>query len=95
VTRTIRTNTNTYANYVNEDGMILNGSESADYNAGQSAVHYLADITVTGAHIGYLQADATVNAFQQSLTGYITSEVDGDVQTIPDPAGATQAQQNA
>ena len=32
-TRTIRTVT--YANYVNEDGMILNGTESADYNAGQ------------------------------------------------------------
>jgi hypothetical protein len=41
------------------------------------------------------QADATVNAFQQSLTGYITCEVDGDVQTIPDAAGATQAQQSA
>ena len=92
-TRTIRTVT--YTNYVNEDGMILNGTESADYNAGQSAVHYLADITVTGAHTGYLQADATVNAFQQSLTGYITSDVDGDVQSLPDPAGAEEAQQNA
>jgi Tol biopolymer transport system component len=92
-TRTIRTVI--YTNYVNEDGMILNGTESADYNAGQSAVHYLADITVTGAHTGYLKADATVNAFQQSLTGYITSSVDGDVQSLPDPAAATQAQQSA
>ena len=92
-TRTIRTVT--YTNYVSEDGMILNGTESADYNAGQSAVHYLADITVTGAHTGYLRADATINAFQQSLTGFITSDVDGDVQSLPDPAGATQAQQNA
>ncbi len=92
-TRTIRTVT--YTNYVNEDGMILNGTESADYNAGQSAVHYLADITVTGAHTGYLKADATVNAFQQSLTGYITSSVDGDVQSLPDPAAAEEAQQSA
>ena len=58
-------------------------------------MHYLANITVTGAHTGYLQADATINAFQQSLTGYITSDVDGDVQSLPDPAGAKQAQQSA
>jgi Tol biopolymer transport system component len=92
-TRTIRTVV--YTNYVNENGEILNGTESADYNAGQSAVHYLADINVTGAHTGYLKADATVNAFAQSLTGYITSSVDGDVQSLPDPAAAEQAQQDA
>jgi Big-like domain-containing protein/WD40 repeat protein len=92
-TRTIRTVT--YTNYVNEDGMILNGTESADYNASQTAVHYLADVTVTGTHTGYIEADATINAFQQSLTGYITSSVDGDVQSLPDPAAAAQAQQSA
>jgi hypothetical protein len=42
-----------------------------------------------------LKADATINAFQQSLTGYITSSVDGDVQSLPDPTAAQQAQQNA
>jgi VCBS repeat-containing protein len=92
-TRTIRTVT--YTNYVNEDGMILNGTESADYTASQTAVHYLADVTVTGTHAGYIKADATINAFQQSLTGYITSSVDGDVQSLPDPAAAQEAQQNA
>jgi Tol biopolymer transport system component len=92
-TRTIRTVV--YTNYVNEIGEILNGTESADYNAGQSAVHYLADITVTGTHTGYLKADATVNAFAQSLTGFITSSVDGDVQSLPDPAAAEEAQQDA
>lgn len=92
-TRTVRTVV--YTNYVNEIGEILNGTESADYNAGQTAVHYLADITVTGAHTGYLKADATVNAFQQSLTGFITSSVDGDVQSLPNPAAAEEAQQNA
>ncbi|HEY6646408.1 MAG TPA: hypothetical protein VI217_04860 [Mycobacterium sp.] len=91
--RTIRTVT--YTNYVNEDGMILNGTESADYTASQTAVHYLADVTVTGTHTGYIKADATINAFQQSLTGYITSSVDGDVQSLPDPAAAEEAQQNA
>jgi hypothetical protein len=92
-TRTVRTVT--YTNYVNENGEILNGTESADYNASQTAVHYLADVTVTGTHTGYIKADATINAFQQSLTGYITSSVDGDVQSLPDPAAAEEAQQNA
>jgi hypothetical protein len=92
-TRTIRTVT--YINYVNEDGMILNGTESADYTASQNDVHYLADVTVTGAHTGYLKADATINAFQQSLTGYITSSVDGDVQSLPDLAAAEETQQSA
>ncbi len=92
-TRTIRTVV--YTDYVNEIGEILNGTESADYNAGQTAVHYVADITVTGAHTGYLKADATVNAFQQSLTGFITSSVDGDVQSLPNPAAAEEAQQSA
>jgi len=91
--RTIRTVT--YSDYVNEDGMILNGTESADYNAGQTVVHYLADVTVTGTHTGYLKADATINAFQLSLTGFITSSVDGDVQSLPDPAAAEEAQQSA
>lgn len=92
-TRTVRTVT--YTNYVNELGEILNGTESADYNASQTTVHYLADITVTGAHTGYLTADANINAFQQSLTGTITSSVDGDVQSLPDPDAAHQAQQDA
>ena len=52
-TRTIRTVT--YTNYVNKDGMILNGTESADYNASQVAVHYLADVTVTGTPHGFAQ----------------------------------------
>jgi hypothetical protein len=92
-TRTIRTVT--YTNYVNEDGMILNGTESADYNGSQTTVHYLADVTVTGTHTGYLKADATISAFQQSLTGFVTSSVDGDVQSLPDPVAALEAQQNA
>lgn len=92
-TRTIRTVT--YTNYVNSDGMILNGTESADYNASQVDVHYLANVTVTGTHTGSLTADATINAFQQSLSGHITSVLDGDRQDLPDPAAAHEAQQNA
>ncbi|MCV7365124.1 PD40 domain-containing protein [Mycolicibacterium neworleansense] len=84
-----------YTDYVNKDGMVLNGYELADYLANQNEVHYLADITVSGTHTGSLKADATMNAFQQSLTGYITSDLDGDVQSLPDPDDAEEAQQNA
>lgn len=90
---TIRTVT--YTNYVNTLGEILNGTESTDTPSSQTLVQYDADITVTGTHTGYLKADAAINAFQQSVTGYITSDVDGDVQTIPNLSGATTAQQNA
>ncbi|MBX7446928.1 hypothetical protein GR927_02900 [Mycolicibacterium sp. 3033] len=69
----------TYDGYVNEAGMILNGTESSSANAGISTVYYLADIDVSGAHTGYLTADATVNALTRSINGDITSEVDGDV----------------
>jgi hypothetical protein len=63
---------------------------------GQTVVHYLADVAVTGTHTGSLKADATINAFQQALTGYITLNIDGDVQSIvPNPPSATEAQQNA
>ncbi len=43
-TRTVR-----YKNYVNEDGLILNGTESAEYGPSQTSVTYLADIDVTDA----------------------------------------------
>lgn len=89
-TRTIRTVT--YTDYVNELGMILNGSESTNTNGSQLSIHYTADITVTGTHTGYLRADATV-LNRQTLTGYITSDLDGDVQSILDTADITQAQQ--
>ena len=75
--------------------MILNGTESADYGPSQTSVHYLANVDVSGTHTGSLTADATINAFQQSVTGSITSVLDGVSQTIPNPAGAAQAQQSA
>lgn len=36
-----------------------------------------------------------VNAFTQSVTGHITSTLDGDTQTIPDPAKAEAAKTGA
>ncbi|OMB99311.1 hypothetical protein A5733_00695 [Mycobacterium sp. NS-7484] len=79
ITRTV-----TYTDYVNEAGMILNGTESTNTTASQSSIHYLADITVTGEHTGYLKADATINKLQRTITGNITSDLDGDVQSIVD-----------
>lgn len=74
----------TYTDYVNEQGMILNGTESTDTTASQSSIHYLADITVTGEHTGYLKADANINKLQRTITGHITSDLDGDVQSVID-----------
>ncbi|MFV8048247.1 Ig-like domain-containing protein [Mycobacterium sp. 48b] len=74
----------TYTDYVNEEGMILNGTESTDTTASQSNIHYVADITVTGTHTGYLDADATINKLQRTMTGHITSDLDGDVQSVND-----------
>ncbi len=74
----------TYTDYVNEEGMILNGTESTDTTASQSSIHYVADITVTGTHTGYLDADATINKLQRTMTGHITSDLDGDVQSVND-----------
>ena len=55
----------------------------------------LADVAVASTHTGSLTADA-INTFQQSLTGYITSIVDGDAQSIvPNSPNAAQAQHNA
>ncbi|WP_273733928.1 Ig-like domain-containing protein [Mycolicibacterium septicum] len=83
----------TYTDYVNEDGMILNGTESTDSTANQLYIHYTADITVTGAHTGYLKGDATITN-RQTYSGYITSDVDGDVQSILDQDAIEDAQQN-
>ncbi|MDO3239416.1 hypothetical protein P5W04_04755 [Mycobacteroides abscessus subsp. abscessus] len=74
----------TYTDYVNEQGMILNGTESTDTTASQTSIRYVADITVTGTHTGYLDADATINKLQRTMTGHITSDLDGDVQSVND-----------
>jgi Dipeptidyl peptidase IV (DPP IV) N-terminal region/WD40-like Beta Propeller Repeat len=76
-----------YKDYVNEDGMILNGTESTSSTPDLRTVYYLADITVTGSdgkNRGYLTANATIN--QQSITGDITSVLDGEKLTLLDDA---------
>lgn len=93
-TRTVQ-----YTNYVNQDGLILNGTESATYGPSQLSVTYLADVDVTdatGATRGTLDADAVVTLLPtQAVTGYITSTLDGDTQTIPDPAKVEDAKTGA
>jgi hypothetical protein len=93
-TRTVQ-----YSNYVNEDGLILNGTESAVYGPSQLSVTYLADVDVTdatGASRGSLDANAVVTLLPtQSVNGYITSTLDGDTQTIPDPTKVEDAKTGA
>ena len=93
-TRTVQ-----YTNYVNEDGLILNGTETGIYGPSQLSVTYLADIDVTdatGANTGSLDANALFTLLPtQSVTGYITSTLDGDTQTIPDPAKVEDAKTGA
>lgn len=93
-TRTVQ-----YSNYVNEDGLILNGTESAKYGPSQLSVTYLADVDVTdatGANRGSLDANAVVTLLPtQSVNGFITSTLDGDTQTIPDPAKVEEAKTGA
>jgi hypothetical protein len=93
-TRTVQ-----YSNYVNEDGLILNGTEWAMYGPSQLSVTYLADVDVTdatGATRGSLDANAVVTLLPtQSVTGFITSTLDGDTQTIPDPAKVEDAKTGA
>lgn len=93
------TRTVVYDGYVNEDGLILNGTESAIYGPSQLSVTYLAEIDVTdatGADRGALDANAVVTLLPtQSVTGFITSTLDGDTQTIPDLAKAEDAKTGA
>ncbi|HEY7053671.1 MAG TPA: hypothetical protein VH496_16280 [Mycobacterium sp.] len=58
----------TYTNYVNDEGMILNGTEWTDQSAAQNTIHYVADIQVTGTHTGYLKGDVIINKLTRSIT---------------------------
>lgn len=93
------TRTVTYTGYVNEDGLILDGTESSAYGPSQLSVTYLADIAVTdatGANRGSLEANAVMTLLPtQAVTGYITSTLDGDTQSIPDPTKAEAAKTGA
>ncbi|ORB55103.1 hypothetical protein BST42_09515 [Mycolicibacterium rhodesiae] len=90
---TIRTVT--YTNYVNSEGMILNGTESTSAGASQSSIVYKANIVVTGEHTGSLTADATINKLTRSITGTISSTLDGNTQVLLDPTKVIDDQLSA
>nr|WP_225951629.1 Ig-like domain-containing protein [Mycobacterium sp. OAS707] len=86
ITRTV-----TYTNYVNDQGMILNGTESTDQSAAQNTIHYQAAVTVTGTHTGSLTGDVTINKLTRTITpttpgSQIQSTLDGDTLVLLDPA---------
>lgn len=89
-----------YSDYVNEKGMILNGTESTSADASQSSIRYIVDINVTGAHTGYLRGDVTINKTTRKIvpttpTSAITSELDQDVLVLLDPERIAGAQQTS
>ena len=93
------TRTVVYDGYVNEDGLILNGKEWAIYGPSQLSVTYFADIDVTDAtkaNRGSLDANAVITLLPtQAVSGFITSTLDGNTQTIPDLVKAEAAKTGA
>jgi hypothetical protein len=88
----------TYVDYVNVDGLILNGTESTSTTASQNTIRYYADITVSGAQTGYLRGDVTINKLTRKITpttagtntpenpgSMIRSSLDGDLLVLLDP----------
>jgi hypothetical protein len=76
-----------YTNYVNDEGMILNGTESTDQSAAQNTIRYVANITVSGTHTGSLTGDVTINKLTRTITpttanSQIQSTLDGDTQVL-------------
>jgi hypothetical protein len=98
----------TYDNYVNVDGLILNGSESTSTTASQNTIRYRADVTVTGTHTGYLRGDVTINKLTRTITpttagtntpanpgSMIRSSLDGDLLVLLDPTRIAETRTNA
>ena len=70
----------TYTNFADTRGWVINGVESAYYDTpGQlgPAAEYSANLVLSGRHTGYLQATNVVINPGVSITGTITSELDG------------------
>jgi hypothetical protein len=66
-----------------DDGVwVVDGTESATYDEGTlGTTRYTADLTLSGAHDGYLRADATISA--GGFDGTIESAVDGRALRLP------------
>jgi Tol biopolymer transport system component len=90
----------TYTDYVNREGMILNGTESTSIVPGQLSIHYVIDIDVSGANEGYLRGDVAIDKRTRKMTpttpgDEITSELDGDRLVLLDPARIAAVQAGA
>ena len=80
----------TYTNFEDEEGFILNGTESTASNASGTSIIYNANISVSGSDgsdRGYLTADNVKILNQATITGVIESSIDGDYQVMGTPVG--------
>ncbi len=72
----------TYDHFSDDGARVIDGTEGATYHDGLvGSTHYHADLTVSGAHHGYLRADARISP--GGMEGTIGSEVDGQRLTLP------------
>ncbi len=88
-TGNLTTMTVTYTNFEDEQGFILNGTETTVSNATLTNITYNAHITVTGSDgsdRGYLTAENVKIVNQLSMTGVIESSVDGNHLVMGTPA---------
>ena len=71
-----------YTNFSDEPGWVLDGFERADSSGDLlGTTHYVADLALSGAHHGYLRADANISPL--AFTGTMVSAVDGRVLQLP------------
>jgi hypothetical protein len=72
----------TYDHFSDDGRWVIDGQERAEYQGGAGGTtDYTADLTLSGAHEGYLRAGATISP--GGLTGSIESEVDGHHLRLP------------
>ena len=71
-----------YDGFSDDGDWVVDGTEAATYDDGLlGATTYTADLQLSGAHQGYLRADATISA--GGIDGTIESDVDGRTLTLP------------
>lgn len=71
-----------YKGFSDDGEWIVTGSERSTYGGGLTGQsRYTAELTLSGPHVGYLRADATITTAE--IDGTIESEVDGRKLTLP------------
>jgi hypothetical protein len=74
----------TYHGFADSAGWVIDGTERAERHGGSTT--YTADLTLSGAHTGFLRADAVISL--AAIDGEVTSSVDGRELTLPLPGGS-------